>query len=61
MKRTLIAVAFVTAASTVSAGNLSDPVVDPEIIVTETVKSAGNDDWVIALMTFAVFIMAAMN
>ncbi len=61
MNRTLIAAAFVAAASSVSAGNMSDPVVEPEVVISETVKSAGNDEWVLGMMTFVIFVMVALQ
>jgi len=61
MKQILLASAISIAASTAFAGGYSDPVVTPEAVITDTVETAGSDDWVIALMTFLTIVVAGMQ
>ena len=58
MKRTGLFLIFAVAATSASAGNLSDPVVEPEVVIADTVANAKNDNWVGAALTFIVFAIA---
>lgn len=58
MRNLIIAGAFVLAATSVSAGGYSDPVVTPDVVMQETVKAAGDDNWVGVLMTLLTIGLA---
>jgi hypothetical protein len=51
MKNLFCACTFSVVASTAFAGGYDEPIIQPEIVMTETVKSAGSDEWVLVLMT----------
>ena len=51
MKNILLAGAFAVTASTSWAGGMSAPMIEPEIVIQETVATAGSDAWVGVLMT----------
>lgn len=61
MKHLLCACAISFAATSAFAGNYIEPIIEPEIVITETVKSAGNDEWAIALLTFLTIGLAIAN
>jgi len=61
MKTILLASAFCIAAAAASASGPSDPIIEPEIIVTETVKASGSDDWVVLFMVAITFGTALLN
>ncbi len=54
----MCAAAFSLIATSVVAGSYGDPIVVPEVIVADTVESAGSDDWVLALMIFLTIVVA---
>lgn len=54
------ALLVVTLTSAAMADGLSDPVIEPDIIEAGT-SSSGGDNWVIAIMTLAVFGTALTN
>jgi len=59
MKHILFASAISLAAGAAWADGLSDPVIEPEIVIEDTVNSAGGDDWVVIFMTIITIGMAA--
>lgn len=61
MKNLLCACAFSFAATAVTAGSYNEPIVEPEIVMTETVKSAGSDDWVLAWLTVLTIGLAIVK
>ncbi|MCG6904233.1 MAG: hypothetical protein LJE68_16290 [Rhodobacter sp.] len=50
MKQIVLAATFGLVASAAWAGGLSDPVVAPEVVLSQTVDSAGSDEWILALL-----------
>ena len=58
MKKIFLATAFSAVALTARADGYSEPVIVPEIVVEDTVRSGG-DDWVVIMMTL-VTIGAAL-
>jgi len=50
MKQILFAAALVLASSSAWADGPSDPIIEPEVIVADTVSSGGGDDWVVIFM-----------
>ena len=50
MKKLIIAAGFSAIASVAGAGGMNDPVVTPtvapDVVMQDTVESAGSDDWV---------------
>lgn len=60
MKYVTSALLVVTLTSAAMADGLSDPVIEPDIIEADT-SSSGGDNWVIAIMTLAVFGTALTN
>jgi hypothetical protein len=62
MYRNGAAIMLATALSvnTAFAGNLSDPVVTPQVIIEDTTKSS-SDDWVVPFMTLLLFAAAITN
>ena len=55
MKKLALATAFTLAASTAFAGNLSDPIIEEQVIVEETTSSAGD---ILIPLIFIVFAAA---
>ena len=58
MKKLALAAALSVAASTAFAGNISEPVMEPEIIVEETSSSNGG---VLVPLMFLVLVAAAAS
>ncbi len=50
MKHIILAGAFALVATTAWSGGISDPIVEPAIIIEDAIESAGSDEWVLALM-----------
>lgn len=65
MKNTLcasaVSLAVVLAITPASAGNYVEPVIEPDIIIKETVKTGGSDDWVVPFMTLITIGMAILK
>ena len=60
MKKLVMALALVGSAVPALAGGLSEPAMDPAVVVAET-ASSGGDNWVGVLMTLLVFGAALGN
>jgi len=58
MKKFALATAFTLAASTAFAGNLSDPIIEEQVIVEETSSSAGG---ILVPLLFIVFAAAVSS
>lgn len=64
MKNTFIASACVLALATtpVLAGNLSDPVVAPQVVIDDAIESSSDDmQGMLALLTIALILSASMG
>ena len=61
MKNLICACAFSFAATAAFSGGYQEPVVEPEIVMTETVKSAGSDEWVFIMMTLITLGLGVVN
>ena len=58
MKKFALATAFTLAASTAFAGNVSEPIIEEEVIVAETSSSAGG---ILVPLLFIVFAAAVSS
>ncbi|MBT8456522.1 MAG: hypothetical protein HKO95_04140 [Rhodobacteraceae bacterium] len=58
MKKIILAAALSAAASTAFAGNMAEPVMEPEVMVEEQSSSSAGDIWV-PLLVIAVIVAAA--
>ncbi len=60
MKTTILALAMTAAvlSTPVSAGSLSDPVVEPEIVIEDTVATSSNVQGLLAFIAAATIIVA---
>ncbi|MDJ0629791.1 MAG: hypothetical protein QNJ44_16145 [Rhodobacter sp.] len=61
MKKVLLAAAFSLAATGVFAGSYGEPVMEPEIIIEETVASSGSDEWVGVMMAFLTIVLLGVG
>lgn len=61
MRATAISLAVLMSVAPVAAGTYVEPVIEPEIIVVDTVESAGSDDWVVPFMTLITIGMALIK
>jgi len=61
MKNLICACAFSFAATAAFSGGYQEPVVEPEIVMTETVKSAGSDEWILAWLTVLTIGLAIVK
>lgn len=60
MKKLLFAAVLSVSASGAMAGNYDKVVVvEPEIVETAAAESAGDDTWVLGLMTFLTIVLGA--
>jgi len=61
MKNILLAGAFAVAATTSWAGNVSEPIMEAEIVMEEAVAAGGSDEWVGVLLTFLTIIVLGVG
>ena len=61
MKNIFCACAFSIVATISFAGGYQEPVIQPEIVMTETAKSAESDEWVLIMMTLLTVGMAVVK
>lgn len=57
MKHLVLAFGLFAFAHTASAGSFDPPVVQEDTVIQETTESSGDDNWVIAVMTFLVIVL----
>ncbi len=61
MKNLLCACAFSFVATAAVSGGYDEPIIQPEIVMTETVKSAGSDEWILAWLTVLTIGLAIVK
>ena len=61
MKTVVLAAVIAITSGAALAGGLSDPVVAPEVVMQDTVQSAGNDDWAGVLVTFLTIVLLGVG
>ena len=61
MKNIVLAAAFAVSASSAFAGNMSEPMVEPEVIIEETSSSSSAGGIILPLMALLLLAAAASN
>jgi hypothetical protein len=61
MKNIVLAAAFAVSASSAFAGNMSEPMVEPEVIIEETSSSSSAGGIILPLMAILLLAAAASN
>jgi hypothetical protein len=62
MKKLLLAGSiFLMAGAAAYAGNLSDPIVTPDVVMDAAIETAGDDSWVGVLMVFLTIVLLGVG
>ncbi|HHL20523.1 MAG TPA: hypothetical protein ENJ52_03240 [Aliiroseovarius sp.] len=59
MKKIALAFAFAATATTAVAGALSDPIVEPQVIIEESAASSVSQQWLVPGMFLLILIMSS--